>query len=445
MALNIVMADGSTYNGAPDAPPACSAEPAGLQPTAGQQQALEAVKALKPGPSCLVIAGYAGVGKTTMLKLIAQTCGRPKVLTPTGKAALRVSEASGLPAETIHRWMYSPKEDPRTGKVTFVNKTRDLEIPSNRMIVVDEASMLGSSLWADLWRVATAHRLRVVLIGDAFQLPPVEPGKVTSDFSVMTPAFAERNGFARIELTEIMRQAADSPVVAASVLLRNNRASDGLAILPRVQTAQLGDVAVATYTAGGVVICHTNAARFRVNFGLRQTLIGTDAATRGPQPGEPLMCLRNNYDLDIYNGEQTIFAGWEQAPDAPLTVYDKYADAEAPIHYGVCLVNGRPTVLALEELSGDVGKLGGYALAQGARKFCEAHGLRGETEDGRMPYLQANYGYCYTAHKAQGSEWPFALYLCEPTVKLAHEDGRRHAYTAITRAKQQAAVYFGRI
>lgn len=454
--LNIIMADGHTYDGSADAVsgdvlprglPHGGSGPdpdAGITPSSGQAAALEAVLALQAGQG-FVIAGYAGVGKTTMLQLIARACGTPKVLTPTGKAALRVSEASGLPAETIHRWMYTPKEDPRTGKVKFVQKTRDLEIPSNRTLVVDEASMVGTSLWHDLWRAAQTCRLKVVLVGDAFQLPPVEPGKAGPDFSTMTADFAAKNGFGRVELTEILRQAADSPIVKASTLIRTRQPHDGFALLPRVQQAQLGDVAVATYTAGGVVITHTNAARFRVNYGMRQMLIGVDAAQRGPQVGEPLMCLRNNYDLDIYNGEQIAFGGWEMAPDAPLTVYDRYADAECPIRYGTARVDGRRCVIALEELSGDVGKLGGYALAQGAQKFCQLHGLRAETEDGHVPYLQVNYGYCYTAHKAQGSEWPYVLYLCEPSVKLSTEEGRRHAYTAITRAKTQAAVYFGRI
>ncbi len=390
------------------------------------------------------IVGYAGTGKTTMLRLIAAEYGTPLVLTPTGKAALRVSEASGLPAQTIHRWLYTPRENPRTGKVEFTLKNRDLEVPASKLIVIDEASMLGMSLWNDVKRAAATYGLRLVLVGDGFQLPPVE-AKGAPEFSTMTEAFAVQNGFARVELTEIVRQAAESPVIRASMRLRNGEGVAALADLPRVQNAQLGDVGAATYQQGGVLITHTNAARFRVNHGMRQMLGGIDAAERGPQPGEPLLCLRNNYDLDVYNGEQLTFGGWEMQPDRAREVYDRYSGDERPIHYGVALVGGKRCVLAREELTGDVGKLGGLAIHIGAGKWAQEHGLRSETEDGWLAYLSANYGYTYTAHKSQGSEWPYALVMIEPSVRLNTVEGRRWTYTALTRAKQQAAVYLGRV
>jgi ATP-dependent exoDNAse (exonuclease V) alpha subunit len=60
-----------------------------------------------------------------------------------------------------------------------------------------------------------------------------------------------------------------------------------------------------------------------------------------------------------------------------------------------------------------------------------------------MPVLHANYGYCFTAHKAQGSEWPWALVVLERSVNLGTEDGLRWCYTALTRAKTMAAVFQG--
>lgn len=458
MGLTIELPDGSVFNG--DHPVADVGDGGGsdaavvrnagaeLAPTRGQAQALEMVGRVRGAsrPAGGVIAGYAGTGKTTMLRLIADAFGVPAVLTPTGKAALRVSEASGLPAQTIHRWLYSPREDPKTGKVVFVQKQRDLEVPSNRLVVVDEASMLGPSLWADLWRAADRYNLRVILVGDAFQLPPVTDDRNGPEFSTMTPAFAAKHGFERVELTEVLRQAAGSPVIQASMRLRAGEGVSALAGLPRVQPAQLGDCATAAYTAGGVVITHTNAARFRVNYGMRNTLIGVDAGARGPQSGEPLLCLRNNYDLEVYNGEQLTFGGWEsgQIRDA-IEVYDRYSGAEGWINYGAALVNGKRCILAAQELAGDVGKLGGLALSIGARRFAEQNSLYAESGDGWLPYLQANFGYCYTAHKAQGSQWPYVVVVCEPSVKLNEEAGKRWIYTALTRAETMAAVYFGRV
>lgn len=444
--LKIQMPDGSPYSAPNESiAPNVSSEMASnvFAPTDGQSAALAAFDATG---GALVIAGYAGTGKTTMLKLIAAKYGRPLVLTPTGKAALRVSQASGLPAQTIHRWMYTPLENPRTGKLEFVFKNRDLEIPSSRLVVVDESSMLGRQLWTDLQRQCALHRLRIVLVGDAFQLPPVED-KGSKDFSTMTPEFAAENNFARVELTEVLRQVAGSPVIQASMRLRAGEGSAALEHLPRVHVAQLGDCAIATYQSNGVIITHTNAARFRVNHGIRQQLGGVDAQARGPQPGEPLLCLANNYDLDLWNGEQVTFGGWES--DSHINgharlVSDRYSGAEQDIRYGIALVGGKRAILALEELTGDVGKLGRSALGYGARRWASDVGARGD--DGEpLPFLSASYGYCYTAHKSQGSQWPYVLYICEPSIKLNTIEGRRHAYTAVTRSEQMTACYFGRV
>lgn len=424
-----------------------------FQPTAGQQAAIDAVAALTKarGFGGVVVTGYAGVGKTTMLRVFGKLYGDPIVVTPTGKAALRVSEASGLPAVTAHRWLYTPAENPRTGAVEFRPRPMaDVKLPRCRLVLVDEASMIGASMWADIMRLCRACDLKVVLIGDGFQLPPVEPGKPSgaeAAFSTMTPDFAGKHGFVRVELTEVLRQAADSPVVRASMALRAGEGANALRELPRVPLEQLGTTAAATREAGGVVISYTNATRFRINHGMRAQLFGGEPPAQ-PQAGETLLCLKNNYMVGVYNGEQVAFGGWDRAPDEALQVKDRYSGGEAPIRFGVAHVDGGRCILALEELEGQTGKLGGGALLSGAGEYARKHGLWTEDERGRqvpLPYLQANYGYCLTAHKAQGSEWPYALVIVEPSVRLNTEEGRRWCYTAVTRAKTLAAVYYGRV
>jgi ATP-dependent exoDNAse (exonuclease V) alpha subunit len=448
MTISIEMPDGSLFDQkvhreqtASSVPSKKSTDINGFTPSRGQQQAFDAVESLirKPGPQGLVITGYAGVGKTTMLRMLGKAFGAPTVIAPTGKAALRVSQASGLTASTAHRWLYVPIQNPKTGKMEFRPKpTSELRLPPSRLVFVDEASMIGRSLWGEIWRAAQMHNLKVVLIGDGFQLPPVEDSKdgITT-FSTMTREFAETHNFERIELTEIMRQAADSAVVRASMALRlGGMGVNALAELPKVDRDQLLAVCRQTRTAGGVIIAHTNTTRFRVNAAMR------DGMTVEPRAGEPLLVLRNNYDLDRYNGEQVDFDGWTIPPNEPEVVRDRYNGVEKIIHFAVAIVAGSRCVIALEQLTGSLGELGSFSVAVGAERWARAHGM---VEDGRpLPFLEANYGYCYTAHKAQGSEWPYALVLLEPSVRLGDEEGRRWAYTAITRAKTMAAVFYGR-
>src|SRR5262252_8195572 len=90
------------------------------------------------------IDGFAGTGKTFLIRELADRYGLPTVLTPTGKAALRVCEATGIPAMTAHRFLYEPSEDPKTGKPIFTLKPLwgdAMADMTGRLVLVDEASM----------------------------------------------------------------------------------------------------------------------------------------------------------------------------------------------------------------------------------------------------------------------------------------------------------------
>jgi len=413
-----------------------------FQPTAGQQAAADAVAALmrRPGPQLATIVGYAGVGKTTMLRIFGEQYRSPRVITPTGKAALRVTQASGLPASTVHRWIYKPEVDPKSGKLKFSKRLTDLELPPSKLVLIDEASMISADIWADIWRVAQAYDLKVVAIGDGFQLPPVQE-KNAPAFSLLDPALVQKLSGVRVELTEVLRQAMDSPVVRASMRLREGMGVRALAELPRIERDNLGAMALAAFRAGGVIISNTNDTRFRVNYAMRDAL---HPGQYGPQPGEPLLILRNNYEFGAYNGEQLTFEGWTVPPDQPMHVHDRYTNAEADVYFGEAKIDGRAAIIAIEQLHGSTKDIGGYALATAGELWARQHGCYTE-DDCPTPFVEANFGYCYTAHKSQGSEWPCALVMVEPRVRLDEEDGRRWAYTAITRAKTSAAIFYGRI
>lgn len=412
-----------------------------VNPTEGQTRALEAVRRLdrKRGFGVVFIVGFAGVGKTTMIRMIAKEFDSLHVVTPTGKAAVRVREATRLMAETVHRWMYYPKPVGRSGRITFKRRSQqDLHV--KRFLVLDEASMIGPDIWKDLHAACVEHEIKLVCIGDGFQLPPVQP-RGEAPFSILEPEFAARLGAERIEMTEVLRQAKDSPVVRASMLLRQGYGARAFSELPRISPAQFYNVAVQTYKHLGVIICHRNITRFKLNANIRYCLGIQDDL---PRAGEPLLVLKNNYALGLFNGESIPFPGWGREPAESRQVLDEYANSSELARFGTFELNGAENsnvvaTLCVEELYGRL-SASPYAVGKAASDWSEAYNFGANT-----PHLHANFGYVYTAHRSQGSQWPYVLAIIEPSVRLNEDDGQRWAYTAITRAEKNAAVYFGNI
>jgi exodeoxyribonuclease V alpha subunit len=149
-----------------------------------------------------VITGGPGVGKTTIVRGIVAILGKKgatiSLAAPTGRAAKRLSDATGVPASTLHRLLEWRPADASFGR----NAARPLDAD---VVIIDEASMLDVRLGADLV-AALAPSTRLVLVGDVDQLPSVGPGTVLADViaSGVVPT---------VRLTEIFRQAAESLIV----------------------------------------------------------------------------------------------------------------------------------------------------------------------------------------------------------------------------------------
>ena len=267
----------------------------------------------------LVITGGPGVGKTTLvnsiLKILLAKNVAIALCAPTGRAAKRLSESTGLEAKTIHRLL---ETDPRTGRFR-----RDEGNPLDcDLLVVDETSMVDVPLMRALLR-ALPDQAALLLVGDVDQLPSVGPGQVLSDIiaSGAVPV---------VRLTEVFRQAAESRIIVNA-----HRINQGL--MPDLTRAESSDF----YFVDGAdpedcvrkllaVVCERIPKRFGFNpirdiqvlcpmnrggLGARSLNIELQKVLNEPGdirierfgwtycPGDKVMQVENNYDKDVYNGD----------------------------------------------------------------------------------------------------------------------------------------------
>jgi exodeoxyribonuclease-5 len=212
------------------------------------------------------------------------------------------------------------------------------------------------------------------------------------------------------------------------MLIRQGDVFEGLLDIERVMPEDMVKASIDAYASKGAILCHTNKTRNLLNKEMRARMGHTGPLVEG----EPLLVVKNNYTVELYNGEIVAFEGWEQAP-SERSFRDKFNDVRLSVRVGRATISqGQISpLLCVDEVMGELDPKFQSSVAY----YC------GKVND-RQEMLHANLGYVLTCHKAQGSEFPNVLVCAEPTVRPNTLDGRRWLYTAITRSKESVKLCF---
>ena len=380
---------------------------------AGLKLAVARYKAKEPW-TC--IAGYAGTGKSTLVKFIISALNlQPEdvaYVTFTGKAA-SVLRHKGCPnAMTAHKLLYFSKRMPN-GR--FVFRPRPTLEGNYSLIVVDEISMLPN----DLWELLLSHKKHVIALGDPFQIPPID--KKQDNHVLDKP---------HIFLDEIMRQATESEIIRLTMDIRDYKAPEYFKG-EEIQVLKPYEVVDGMYHWADQIICATNRKRHEINNFMRQ------AAGRGiePESGDKIICCRNCWDKVDMTGDNALVNGTigtlgEFA--AGFQSYPIFGFPEVPVmHAQILTTDG-----VFEEVVMD------YQALKEGKPFLtseQAYQIYRRPDLKNLEPVEFNYGYAITGHRAQGSEWDKVL-VFEEKFPFDKEEHARWLYTAATRASSRLVL-----
>ena len=363
----------------------------------------------------LILTGGPGTGKTTVVKGLLSVFGslgmKCVLCAPTGRAAKRLSEATGEEAKTIHRML--EMERSLEGEMRFIrNQKNPIDEP---VIIVDEASMIDLSLMAALFR-AIKRGARLILIGDSDQLPSVGAGNVLSDL-------INSEKICTVSLVEIFRQSGESLIITNAHKInsgvdpvlndtkndfffvhRENEAQIPVAVadlimerLPKKYGKSIReDIQVITPSKkgyGGVAVLNTELqARLNPPMKFKKEIRIGETVFR---EGDKVMQTTNNYDIE-----------WEKFGASGMGIFN-----------------------------GDIG------VIEEINSSAEEISVRFDDRLAKYSFelsAELELAYAITVHKSQGSEYPVVIipmYYC-PQVLMT----RNLFYTAVTRAKKMVIL-----
>ena len=373
-------------------------------------------------PQVFYLGGFAGTGKTTLAITLAQNIlGRVFFATFTGKAA-HVMRTKGCPdATTIHQLIYNPStRDPkplqelkfaltqvdpadvtmRMGIEEEISQEKaklrcpafslnpDSELRFGKLLIIDECSMVDQRIGQDL----LSFGKKILVLGDPAQLPPIRG----EGFFTSNPP--------DLMLTEIHRQAADSPIIRMATAVREGRGLDAGDHGSGCLVGTKADLFCKTMARDmDQCIVGKNATRRNYNVSYRNNILGF--AQPLPVAGDRVVCLRNNHEMGILNGQlwdvEEVRSPMVDTIEMMMLSDDGSLRCQGVVHTGHFL---------------------GLEVPWWAKKDAE----------------EFDYGYALTCHKSQGSQWPSVLVFDES--QCFREHAQRWLYTAITRASERVVV-----
>ena len=369
-----------------------------------------------------VIAGYAGAGKSTLVRFIIEELKTYGVKETdvcfacfTGKAAQVLLKKGNKNVITLHKLLYKsiPKES--GGFVRIPNPS----IPY-KIVVVDEVSMAPKTLMDLLFK----HDVYVICLGDPFQLPPVD--KKEDNHLLDTP---------HIFLDEIMRQAQESEIIQLSMAIRENRPIEAFQG-KEVQILNKEELNTGMLTWADQILVATNATRVSINTQMRKLLNFGEK----PQDGDKIICLRNYWDCFSDNEEPLVNGTIGILKDSFLT--KRYLPSIVKSTDGLSHID-----LIMGDFISDSGMY--FHSLEMDKKMIDTgefsldwktvYQLNRNPKTRDIPPLEFTYGYAITCHKAQGSEWDKVLVI-EEKFPYPKEEHARWLYTAITRSSKKLVL-----
>lgn len=386
-----------------------------------------------------VLSGYAGTGKTFLIDYVVRKELKLKIgkeamfVSPTGKAAANLLK-NGTIAGTVHSLIYIRDVDfdvDENGEVLHRDELRFIKrdkIDENiRLIIIDETSMINETVLRDL----LSFGVKCLFCGDGAQLPPVSG----SCPLLQNPDYT---------MTEIVRQAADNPIIQVATLARQGKyipyGNYGNKVYVVSQKAFEGTERKRLLLEADQILCGTNRTRTALNQEIRAYKnIPQDAYL--PIIGEKLICTLND---------------WEK----PLDKEERFHLVNGIIGYAEAV---RESIddLAVMEFRADFMKEsitapfdtgifegGHYRHGYGNRAVTLQNGMVVSEYNVEMlrrfksvadePICRFEFAYAVTCHKAQGSEFDFVIVFDES--RVFGEEQHRWLYTAITRAKEKLLI-----
>jgi exodeoxyribonuclease-5 len=355
------------------------------------------------GKGVFRVFGYAGTGKTTVAREIADaavdgTDKRILYAAYTGKAASVMRSCGCSGASTIHSLIYKVVEDDY-GKVTFVLNP-DSSLRGAGLLVVDEVSMVGREIGLDI----LSFGCPVLVMGDPAQLPPVAGGGYFTQAKpdVMLDEIFRQKDDGIVRLAEKVRQG--QTLLQAKAGERDGK---GDLVYSGVMRKDK-DIAVSEAAKDlddGQILCGTNATRRRLNDAVREKL---GMPIHAPVVGDKLVCLRNDHQKGILNGTTWRVQKCDKKGSRyklSVSPYDEDAADEVEVSVPEAFFAGAEDKLDWKK-----------------KKGCE----------------EFTFGYAMTVHKSQGSQYK-RIYLVDES-RFFKEHSANHAYTAVTRAVSELLI-----